>query len=228
MTTTSSLRKRLAEADQLAATARYPDAVAARDLYAQALRLAQETFDIEAAAVLGLKARTGDAFVQAVRLMLEVRGRVVVMGMGKSGHIGRKIAATLASTGTPAMFVHPAEASHGDLGMIKAIDIVLAISNGGESQEITVILPVLKRLGVYDPQAAAFLRADTLTAANAMLVAAQNAIPLAHEWGGGEVASVRPVPGGAEAISFGRNATEHRAGRAGVLPAPSLHRRQRR
>ena len=82
---------------------------------AQALRLAQETFDIEAAAVLGLKARTGDAFVKAVQLMLDVRGRVVVMGMGKSGHVGRKIAATLASTGTPAMFVHPAEASHGDL-----------------------------------------------------------------------------------------------------------------
>jgi arabinose-5-phosphate isomerase len=115
---------------------------------AQALRLAQETFDIEAAAVLGLKARTGDAFVKAVQLMLDVRGRVVVMGMGKSGHIGRKIAATLASTGTPAMFVHPAEASHGDLGMIKAIDVVLAISNGGESQEITIILPVLKRQGV--------------------------------------------------------------------------------
>jgi arabinose-5-phosphate isomerase len=70
------------------------------------------------------------------------------MGMGKSGHVGRKIAATLASTGTPAMFVHPAEASHGDLGMIKSIDLVLAISNGGESEEITVILPVLKRLGV--------------------------------------------------------------------------------
>jgi arabinose-5-phosphate isomerase len=80
--------------------------------------------------------------------MLTLRGRVVVMGMGKSGHVGRKIAATLASTGTPAMFVHPAEASHGDLGMIKAIDLVLAISNGGESDEITVILPVLKRLGV--------------------------------------------------------------------------------
>jgi len=70
------------------------------------------------------------------------------MGMGKSGHVGRKIAATLASTGTPAMFVHPAEASHGDLGMIKAVDLVLAISNGGESDEMTVILPVLKRLGV--------------------------------------------------------------------------------
>jgi arabinose-5-phosphate isomerase len=114
----------------------------------QALRLAQETFDIEAAAVLGLKARTGDAFVRAVELVFTLPGRVVVMGMGKSGHIGRKVAATLASTGTPAMFVHPAEASHGDLGMIQPIDLVLAISNGGESEEITAILPVLKRLGV--------------------------------------------------------------------------------
>lgn len=115
---------------------------------AQALRLAQETFEIEAAAVLGLKSRTNKAFAHAVEMILGVRGRVVVMGMGKSGHVGRKIAATLASTGTPAMFVHPAEASHGDLGMIKGVDLVLAISNGGESEEITVILPMLKRLGV--------------------------------------------------------------------------------
>ena len=115
---------------------------------ARALRLAHETFAIEAAAVLGLKARTDASFGRAVGLMMDVRGRVVVMGMGKSGHIGRKVAATLASTGTPAMFVHPAEASHGDLGMIKPVDLVLAISNGGESEEITVILPVLKRLGV--------------------------------------------------------------------------------
>jgi arabinose-5-phosphate isomerase len=114
----------------------------------RALKLARETFDIEAAAVQGLKARTGPGFAAAVQAMLEVRGRVVVMGMGKSGHVGRKVAATLASTGTPALFVHPAEASHGDLGMIKPIDLVLAISNGGESDEITVILPVLKRLGV--------------------------------------------------------------------------------
>jgi arabinose-5-phosphate isomerase len=114
---------------------------------ARALRLAHETFEIEAAAVLGLKARTAEPFARAVGKMLAVRGRVVVMGMGKSGHIGRKIAATLASTGTPAMFVHPAEASHGDLGMIKSIDLVLAISNGGESDELTAILPVLKRLG---------------------------------------------------------------------------------
>jgi arabinose-5-phosphate isomerase len=114
---------------------------------ARALRLAQETFDIEAAAVLGLKARTNEAFSRAVQMMLGVRGRVVVMGMGKSGHIGRKVAATLASTGTPAMFVHPAEASHGDLGMIKPIDLVLAISNSGEVDEVTTLLPVIKRLG---------------------------------------------------------------------------------
>jgi len=109
--------------------------------------LARETLDVEAAAVLGLKSAVGNDFVQAVRLMLEVKGRVVVMGMGKSGHIGRKIAATLASTGTAAMFVHPAEASHGDLGMIKPVDVVLAISNSGESEELTAILPMIKRLG---------------------------------------------------------------------------------
>jgi len=114
----------------------------------KALQLARETLEIEAAAVLGLRQRIGDDFAKAVALMLRVEGRVVVMGMGKSGHIGRKMVATLASTGTPAMFVHPAEASHGDLGMIKATDLVLAISNSGESDELTVILPVLKRLGV--------------------------------------------------------------------------------
>ncbi len=115
---------------------------------ARALRLAHDTFDIEASAVLGLKARTSDSFARAVEQMLHCTGRVVVMGMGKSGHVGRKIAATLASTGTPAMFVHPAEASHGDLGMVTAHDVVLAISNSGESDELTAILPVLKRLGV--------------------------------------------------------------------------------
>ncbi len=113
----------------------------------RAIALARETFDIEAAAVLGLKQRVGASFAQAVSMVLAIQGRVVVMGMGKSGHIGRKIAATLASTGTPAMFVHPAEASHGDLGMITAGDLVLAISNSGESQEMAAVLPVLKRLG---------------------------------------------------------------------------------
>ena len=115
---------------------------------AQALRLAMETFDIEAAAILGLKARTGEAFARAVQAMLGVRGRVVVMGMGKSGHVGRKIAATLASTGTPALFVHPGEASHGDLGMVAPGDVVLAISNSGESDELDAIVPVMKRIGV--------------------------------------------------------------------------------
>ena len=113
----------------------------------QAIRLAMETLDIEAAAVLGLKQHVGASFARVVELMLGVSGRVVVMGMGKSGHIGRKIAATLASTGTPAMFVNTGEASHGDLGMITAMDLVLAISNSGETDELTSILPVLKRLG---------------------------------------------------------------------------------
>lgn len=114
----------------------------------QALQLARETLDIEAQALMALKSRLDARFSQAVQMMLTVQGRVVVTGMGKSGHIGSKIAATLASTGTPAMFVHPGEASHGDLGMIKPVDVVLAISNSGESDELVAILPVLKRLGV--------------------------------------------------------------------------------
>ncbi len=114
----------------------------------QILQLARETLEIEAAALLQLKERLDERFVKAVGMVLAVQGRVVVTGMGKSGHIGRKIAATLASTGTPAMFVHPGEASHGDLGMIKTVDLVLAISNSGESDELVAILPVLKRQGV--------------------------------------------------------------------------------
>ena len=113
----------------------------------QALRLAREALAIEADAVRALALRLDGGFVQAMRLMLDVRGRVVVMGIGKSGHVGRKIAATLASTGTPAMFVHPAEASHGDLGMIKPVDVVLAISNSGESEELNVVVPLVRRLG---------------------------------------------------------------------------------
>ena len=115
---------------------------------ARALRLARETFELEAAAVLEMRDRLDESFSRTVAMMLAVRGRVVVMGMGKSGHVGRKIASTLSSTGTPAMFVHPAEASHGDLGMVKAVDVVLAISNSGESDEMMTLVPVLKRLGV--------------------------------------------------------------------------------
>ncbi len=114
----------------------------------RALQLARDTFDIEARALLGLKTRLGPEFAAAVKAVLACQSRVVVMGMGKSGHVGRKVAATLASTGTPAMFVHPGEASHGDLGMVTSGDVVLAISNSGQADEITAILPALKRLGV--------------------------------------------------------------------------------
>jgi arabinose-5-phosphate isomerase len=102
----------------------------------------------EAAAIAALETRVNGGFVAACRLMLACSGRVVVTGMGKSGHIGRKIAATLASAGTPAFFVHPGEASHGDMGMITGGDLVLALSNSGETDEILTILPLIKRLGV--------------------------------------------------------------------------------
>jgi len=112
------------------------------------LHMAREALDIEAQALLAMKDRLDDRLVQAVELVLQATGRVVVTGMGKSGHVGTKIAATLASTGTPAMFMHPGEASHGDLGMIQASDVVLGLSNSGESDELVAILPVIKRLGV--------------------------------------------------------------------------------
>jgi arabinose-5-phosphate isomerase len=111
-------------------------------------RLARAVIETEARAVGTLTERIDAGFLEACRLMLGCEGRVIVIGVGKSGHIGHKIAATLASTGTPAFFVHPAEASHGDLGMIKPHDVILALSNSGETDEVNVILPLLKRLGV--------------------------------------------------------------------------------
>ncbi|MFN7692597.1 MAG: SIS domain-containing protein [Burkholderiales bacterium] len=114
----------------------------------RAVEAAREALRIEAAALVALVDRVDERLHLAVQAVLACTGRVVVMGMGKSGHVGRKIAATLASTGTPALFVHPAEASHGDLGMVTAQDVVLALSNSGESDELAVILPVIKRLGV--------------------------------------------------------------------------------
>ena len=110
--------------------------------------LARNVLETEARAVTVLMDRIDDQFVRACEICLECQGRIVVIGMGKSGHIGSKIAATLASTGSPAFFVHPGEASHGDLGMITGPDVVLAISNSGETAELITILPVLKRLGV--------------------------------------------------------------------------------
>ena len=126
-----------------------PVAVLDEDVEAQKLkRLGRAVLEIEADAVRALQQRVDDDFVLACRYMLACKGRIVVVGMGKSGHIGSKVAATLASTGAPAFFVHPGEASHGDLGMITASDVVLAISNSGETDEILTILPLIKRLGV--------------------------------------------------------------------------------
>lgn len=135
---------------------------------ARAAALARDTLAIEADAVRALAARIDERFEAALRLVLACRGRVVVMGMGKSGHIGRKLAATLASTGTPSLFVHPAEASHGDLGMITPGDVVLALSNSGESEELTAVLPFIKRLGV--PLLAFTGRADSSLARHADVV----------------------------------------------------------
>ncbi len=113
----------------------------------QILANARRTLEIEATAVTALGTRLDGAFVRAVHMILDCRGRVVVSGMGKSGHVAGKIAASLASTGTPAFFVHPAEASHGDLGMIAGGDVVIALSNSGESPELVSIVPLIKRRG---------------------------------------------------------------------------------
>jgi arabinose-5-phosphate isomerase len=113
----------------------------------RALALAREVLDTEARAIAALAKRLARPFVDAVQLILDCRGRVVVSGIGKSGHVARKLAATLASTGTPAFFVHSAEAGHGDLGMITPDDVVVMLSNSGETDELTLLLPHLKRQG---------------------------------------------------------------------------------
>lgn len=122
-----------------------PDPIAVEP--ARALALARQVLTTEASAITTLAGRLGEPFVQAVEMILNCRGRVVVSGIGKSGHVGRKLAATLASTGTPAFFVHPAEASHGDLGMITPDDVVLMLSNSGETDELVSLTPHLKREG---------------------------------------------------------------------------------
>ena len=143
-------------------------------------KLAQAVLKIEAKAVTDLIPRIDASFVAAADHILRCRGRVVVLGMGKSGHIGGKIAATLASTGTPAFFVHPGEASHGDMGMVKPEDVVLALSNSGETDELIVLVPLLRRLGV---PLIAFTGHPTSTLAEAASVhinvgVAQEACPL--------------------------------------------------
>jgi len=145
-----------------------------------AIRIGRQALEVEARALAELAPRLGESFARAVQAILACTGRVAVMGMGKSGHVGRKIAATLASTGTPALFIHPAEAAHGDLGMVTAGDIVLALSNSGESDELNAILPVLKRLGI--PVIAMTGRPESSLAAHAEVVldsaVAEEACPL--------------------------------------------------
>jgi len=132
----------------------------------QALVLAREVINIEAAAVQALTQRVDDNFLRALNIILSCEGRVIVSGMGKSGHIARKIAATMSSTGTPAYFVHPGEASHGDLGMITAQDVFIGLSYSGESEELMTIVPVIKRQGARlisltgNPQSSLALAAD--------------------------------------------------------------------
>jgi arabinose-5-phosphate isomerase len=142
--------------------------------------IARRVLRIEAEAIAELAPRIDGAFTRACQLVLECRGRVVVTGMGKSGHVAGKIAATLASTGTPAFFVHPGEASHGDLGMITANDLVIAISNSGETAEIITILPLLKRLGVHLITMTGNTRSTLAEAASAVLDVAvrEEACPL--------------------------------------------------
>ncbi|MGA9852196.1 MAG: KpsF/GutQ family sugar-phosphate isomerase [Gammaproteobacteria bacterium] len=147
---------------------------------ANLLRFARQVLETEAAAVSALAPRLDETFAEACRLLLGCRGRVVVMGIGKSGHVANKIAATLASTGTPAFYVHPGEASHGDMGMITGGDVVLALSNSGETTELLTLLPLIKRLGVKlvsltgNPQSTLARAADV----NLDVSVAQEACPL--------------------------------------------------
>jgi len=144
------------------------------------IELAKEVLLIEARAVEALALRLDEHFTRAVTLILQCHGRVVVSGMGKSGHIANKIAATLASTGTPAFFMHPAEASHGDLGMITKDDVVIALSNSGESDELLAIVPLLKRMGAKLISITGNLKSSLSTQADVALDAhvAQEACPL--------------------------------------------------
>lgn len=146
----------------------------------QLIDIGRRVIDIEADAIAALRARVDANFAAACQLLFECSGRVIVTGMGKSGHIGGKIAATLASTGTPAFFVHPGEASHGDLGMITNTDVVLALSYSGETGEVLTILPLLKRLAT--PLVAMTGRADSTLAQHANVhvdvAVAEEACPL--------------------------------------------------
>ncbi|EXI91462.1 MAG: Arabinose 5-phosphate isomerase KdsD [Candidatus Accumulibacter sp. BA-94] len=217
---------------------------------ANALDLARQVMRIEADAVLALASRIGDEFLQALLLILNCPGRIIVSGMGKSGHVGRKIASTFASTGTPAYFVHPAEASHGDLGMITRDDVLIALSNSGESAELLTIVPIIKRQGARlismtgNPQSSLAVEADvhldaavaqeacplnlapTASTTAALALGDALAVALLDSRGFGAEDFARSHPGG----SLGRRLLTHvrdvmHSGPAlpEVLPATSLH-----
>ena len=112
------------------------------------IRQAKEVLKIEAEGILNLVDKIDERFKRAIRMIYSTQGRVIVTGMGKSGLVGRKIVATLSSTGTPALFLHPAEGMHGDLGMVTSNDIVIAISNSGETEEVNLLIPTIKKIGV--------------------------------------------------------------------------------
>ena len=189
------------------------------------LNRGRAVLETEASAIVALTPRLGDAFVNACQIILACRGRVVVTGMGKSGHIGNKLAATFASTGTPAFFVHPGEASHGDIGMITPQDVVIAISYSGETDELTILLPIIKRINV--PLIAMTSRADSTLgrAANITLdiTVASEACPLNLAPTASTTASLALADALAVAVLEARGFTEEDFARS--HPAGSLGRR---
>ena len=156
------------------------------------LESGREVIKIEAAAVSALESRLNETFAAACGLLLACRGRVVVTGMGKSGHIGRKLAATMASTGTPAFYVHPAEASHGDLGMITPEDVVIALSNSGQTPEVVTIVPLIKRLGV--PLIALTGEPDSMLARAAEFIPSLASMQMVRTWIGFRPATPDKLP----------------------------------
>ena len=187
----------------------------------QYLLWAREALASEAAAIGEVSAGLGADFVRTAEAILACRGRVIVMGMGKSGHIGRKIAATLASTGTPAFFVHPAEAAHGDLGMIVDGDVVVALSNSGESDEILAILPALKRkdtvlIGVSSRSQSSLARFADIHIQAAVSHEAQPCAYFQHHGGVGAGRCVGDCVAQSAAVYFGRFCVEPSCGELGA------------
>ncbi len=188
-------------------------------------QLGREVIQLEAEALTALANRIDGQFAEACRLILACPGRVIVIGMGKSGHIGGKIAATLASTGTPAFFVHPGEASHGDLGMITPADIVIAISNSGETEEILTILPIIKRMGVKLIGLTGGLKSSLAKQSDAVLNAAVEKEACPHNLAPTASTTVALAIGDALAVTLLKSRGFTREDFARAHPAGSLGRR---